>query len=52
MQVSEVADVVDNERTTWTTRLRPTVHAGGKHEMVEDELSAAIEQIDQPRPAV
>ena len=28
MQVGEVADVVDNERTTWTPGLRPTVHAG------------------------
>ena len=50
--MGEMADVVDEERTTGTTRGRPAVDPRSEHEVVDDELAATIEQIEQARPAV
>jgi len=47
VQVREIGDLIDEERATGTTRVRPAVHARREHEMVEDQLPAAFEQIEQ-----
>ena len=52
MQVGEVTHVVDEHSNS--RRSRPTATRGrrGVHEVVEDELAAALEQIEQPGLAV
>jgi hypothetical protein len=44
--------LVDEHRTAGAARRRPALDAGGEHEVVEDELAASSEQIEQARLAV
>jgi hypothetical protein len=50
-KVGEVADVVDEQRAALAARRRPAVHAGGEHEVVDDELAASVEQVAEARLA-
>src|SRR5688572_9200163 len=50
--MSGMADLVDDHRTARAARIRPALDAGGEHEVVDDELAAAFEQIEQARLAV
>jgi hypothetical protein len=52
VEKGKVADVVDDHRTAVAARRRPAVNSGGKHEVVQDELASAIEEIQQARLAV
>src|SRR5262245_61565471 len=49
MQVREMADLIDEERASAAACLRPTVHTGREHEVIEDELTAPFEQVRQVR---
>src|SRR5262245_10436925 len=47
VQMREIDDLIDEERATGTTRVRPPVHARGEHEVVEDQLPPPFKQIEQ-----
>src|SRR6202047_5577345 len=50
--MGEVADLVDKERTAGAARLRPALDNRCKHEVVNDQLAAPLEHIEQIRLAV
>jgi hypothetical protein len=52
VQMGEVANVVNEQRTAGAARFRPALDARGEHKVVDDQLAAAIEQIEQGRLAV
>ena len=47
LQVSDVAEVVHEHRAAGATRVRPAVGARAEHEVVDDQLPAALEQVQQ-----
>jgi hypothetical protein len=47
VHMGEVPDLVDEHRTAGTACRRPPLDAGGEHEVVEDELAAALEQVEE-----
>src|SRR5258708_12569451 len=49
MEVGEVSDVVDEHRAAIAARIRPARHIRREHEVVDDQLAAALEQIEQAR---
>jgi hypothetical protein len=51
MQMGEMADLIDEHRTAVAARLWPTVDRGGEDEVVNDQLAAPGEQIEQARLA-
>jgi hypothetical protein len=51
VEVGEVADVVGDHRAAVAARRRPAVYARREHEVVDDQLAAAVEQVEQARPA-
>src|SRR6202008_23626 len=48
-QMREIPDLVGEERTARTAGLRPAVHARREHEVIQQQLAPAIEQIEQTR---
>ena len=44
----ERPDVIDDHRATRTPRRRPPIHAGRKHEVIDDQLAPPFEQVEQP----
>jgi hypothetical protein len=52
VEVGEVADVVDEHRTPVAARRRPAVDPRAEHEVVQDQLAASIDEIEQARLAV
>src|SRR5919106_4225517 len=52
VQVREMADLVDEHRTPGAARGRPALDVGSEHEVVDDQLAAPVEQIEQARHAV
>jgi hypothetical protein len=52
MQVRGMAQVVHEHRTAGAARVRPTVHAGREHEVIDEQLPAAFEQVEQACLAV
>src|ERR1041385_2493429 len=50
--MGEMADLVGPERAADAGMLRPAVHAGLEEGAVDDELVAAVEQVEQARPAL
>src|SRR5262245_23967182 len=47
-----MADLVREERAARATGLGPAVHSGSEHEVIHDELTASLEQIEQTCLAV
>ena len=52
VQMGEVGDLVGPERTADAGMLRPAVHAGLEEGAVDDQLAAALEQVEQARFAL
>jgi hypothetical protein len=52
VQVGEVGDLVGNQRTANAGMLRPSMHAGLEEGAVDDQLTAALEQVEQTRFAL
>src|SRR5687767_1017751 len=50
--MGEMADLVDKERTSGAPRRRPAVDTRSEHEVVDDQLTTPLEQIEQPRLAI
>src|SRR5262249_30605954 len=46
------ADVIDDHRAARAAGRRPAIDTGRKHEVVDDELAASLEQFDEARLAV
>ena len=51
VQVREMGDLVGHHRTADAGMLRPAVHAGLEEGAVDDQLTAAVEQVEQARLA-
>jgi hypothetical protein len=52
VQVSEVGDLVGEKGASRAAGLGPAGHAGLEEEPVDDQLAAAVEQVDQARRSV
>src|SRR5213593_5190832 len=52
MEVGGVSDLVDEHGAAVAAGLRPATDAGCEHEMVQHELTAAFEEVAQPRRAL
>ena len=52
VQMGEVADVVGHQRAADTAMLGPPVHAGVDEGAVDDQLAAAVEQVEQAHLAL
>ena len=46
-EVSEMTNLVDEHRAPRATRAGPAVHAGRKHEVIQDQLTARVEEISE-----
>src|SRR5947207_15110698 len=47
-----VSDLVSHHRATNTSMLRPAFHAGLEERAINDQLTAAVEQVEQARLAL
>src|SRR4029077_10055108 len=47
VQMGKVPDLIDEHRTSRAASRRPTIDPRGEHEVVEDELSASFEQVEE-----
>ena len=48
----EGADVIDHHRATGAACRRPAIDTRSEHEVIKNELAAALEEVEQARPAV